>query len=201
MRRRLLTLFLITSTLLCLAGILFWIDTSRALDSLAWSRKSTFFLRLLSLPGETPELEITCAADSPANLPLAFTSTPIGTFPPPTSRISIWSMYTHPHLLRSIECSRVKLFAASTADVLAHKVSIPPSTPVGITLRLPWSLATALLAAPLLLRIAAAAVTRARRRHAVSHNRCPVCRYDLRAHTPGQSCPECGTPLPPVASP
>jgi hypothetical protein len=24
---------------------------------------------------------------------------------------------------------------------------------------------------------------------------CPTCRYDLRAHTPGQSCPECGTPI------
>jgi hypothetical protein len=25
---------------------------------------------------------------------------------------------------------------------------------------------------------------------------CPTCTYDLRAHTPGQRCPECGTPIP-----
>jgi hypothetical protein len=28
---------------------------------------------------------------------------------------------------------------------------------------------------------------------------CPTCRYDLRAHAPGQSCPECGTSIPPPA--
>jgi hypothetical protein len=26
--------------------------------------------------------------------------------------------------------------------------------------------------------------------------RCPVCKYDLRAHKPGQRCPECGTEIP-----
>jgi len=25
---------------------------------------------------------------------------------------------------------------------------------------------------------------------------CPNCRYDLRAHTPGDKCPECGTTIP-----
>ena len=25
---------------------------------------------------------------------------------------------------------------------------------------------------------------------------CPMCSYDLRAHAPGQKCPECGTPVP-----
>ena len=25
---------------------------------------------------------------------------------------------------------------------------------------------------------------------------CPTCSYDLRAHAPGQACPECGTPRP-----
>lgn len=28
------------------------------------------------------------------------------------------------------------------------------------------------------------------------NNLCPTCRYDLRAHSPGQTCPECGTPIP-----
>ncbi len=27
--------------------------------------------------------------------------------------------------------------------------------------------------------------------------KCPTCSYDLRAHHPGQKCPECGTPIPP----
>ena len=25
---------------------------------------------------------------------------------------------------------------------------------------------------------------------------CPICHYDLRAHKPGQKCPECGTEIP-----
>jgi hypothetical protein len=30
---------------------------------------------------------------------------------------------------------------------------------------------------------------------------CPTCRYDLRAHAPGQSCPECNTPIPALSRP
>ena len=30
---------------------------------------------------------------------------------------------------------------------------------------------------------------------------CPKCSYDLRAHRPGQKCPECGTPIPQTPSP
>ncbi len=40
-------------------------------------------------------------------------------------------------------------------------------------------------------------------RHHPRHHRptagavpCPTCGYDLRAHYPGQKCPECGTPIP-----
>jgi hypothetical protein len=29
-----------------------------------------------------------------------------------------------------------------------------------------------------------------------SQSRCPICGYDLRAHKPGQKCPECGTEIP-----
>ena len=29
-----------------------------------------------------------------------------------------------------------------------------------------------------------------------SDNKCPICHYDLRAHKPGQKCPECGTEIP-----
>jgi hypothetical protein len=32
-------------------------------------------------------------------------------------------------------------------------------------------------------------------RHALRENLCPTCSYDLCAHTPGQRCPECGTPI------
>jgi len=35
--------------------------------------------------------------------------------------------------------------------------------------------------------------TEGRRR---SHGLCLICGYDLRAHRPGQRCPECGTPIP-----
>jgi hypothetical protein len=44
----------------------------------------------------------------------------------------------------------------------------------------------------------------ARRRHRFIEGLCPICSYDLRAHSPGQSCPECGTPIsidPPAAKP
>lgn len=34
-----------------------------------------------------------------------------------------------------------------------------------------------------------------RRSHPPQPSLCPNCSYDLRAHTPGQSCPECGTPI------
>jgi len=34
-----------------------------------------------------------------------------------------------------------------------------------------------------------------RRRHR-RQGLCPTCSYDLRAHHPGQKCPECGTPIP-----
>ena len=30
---------------------------------------------------------------------------------------------------------------------------------------------------------------------------CPTCSYDLRAHKPGDKCPECGTPIPAIQSP
>ncbi len=33
------------------------------------------------------------------------------------------------------------------------------------------------------------------RRKAKSVGLCPTCSYDLRAHTPGSNCPECGTPI------
>ncbi len=31
-------------------------------------------------------------------------------------------------------------------------------------------------------------------------NRCPQCHYDLRAHNPGATCPECGTLIPPQSA-
>jgi sterol desaturase/sphingolipid hydroxylase (fatty acid hydroxylase superfamily) len=31
--------------------------------------------------------------------------------------------------------------------------------------------------------------------------RCPICKYDLRAHQHGQKCPECGTEIPPPGPP
>jgi hypothetical protein len=37
-----------------------------------------------------------------------------------------------------------------------------------------------------------------RRRTPAGH--CPTCRYDLRAHAPGQKCPECGTVIPTARS-
>ncbi|HVS69754.1 MAG TPA: hypothetical protein VHQ47_00695 [Phycisphaerae bacterium] len=38
-------------------------------------------------------------------------------------------------------------------------------------------------------------LARLRRNHARHQNRCPTCGYDLRAHTPGQRCPECGSQI------
>jgi len=35
-----------------------------------------------------------------------------------------------------------------------------------------------------------------RRRKAIDERLCESCRYDLRAHLPGQRCPECGTVIP-----
>lgn len=34
-----------------------------------------------------------------------------------------------------------------------------------------------------------------RRRRAMGPGICPACHYDLRAHRPGDKCPECGTPI------
>jgi hypothetical protein len=36
-----------------------------------------------------------------------------------------------------------------------------------------------------------------RERRRVRRGLCTRCGYDLRAHRPGQKCPECGTPIPP----
>jgi len=35
-----------------------------------------------------------------------------------------------------------------------------------------------------------------RQEHRLTHNLCPTCAYDLRAHKPGGQCPECGTLIP-----
>ncbi|HEX2970752.1 MAG TPA: hypothetical protein VHP11_00365 [Tepidisphaeraceae bacterium] len=35
-----------------------------------------------------------------------------------------------------------------------------------------------------------------RRTRRIARGLCPICGYDLRAHRPGQRCPECGTPIP-----
>ena len=40
-----------------------------------------------------------------------------------------------------------------------------------------------------------------RRREEVPERACEVCRYDLRAHSAGQRCPECGTMIPVKAHP
>jgi hypothetical protein len=40
---------------------------------------------------------------------------------------------------------------------------------------------------------------RRRRRYRAEHGLCVACGYDLRAHRPGQKCPECGTQVPAVA--
>jgi hypothetical protein len=37
---------------------------------------------------------------------------------------------------------------------------------------------------------------RSSRARTSSQTRCPICGYDLRAHKPGQKCPECGTEIP-----
>ena len=34
-----------------------------------------------------------------------------------------------------------------------------------------------------------------RHRYRVRHGLCPTCSYDLRAHKPGDKCPECGTSI------
>ena len=41
---------------------------------------------------------------------------------------------------------------------------------------------------------------RRRARNRLRRGLCPNCAYDLRAHAPGQICPECGTPILPQAS-
>lgn len=33
-----------------------------------------------------------------------------------------------------------------------------------------------------------------------TRNQCTGCGYDLRAHAPGATCPECGTPIPPPSA-
>jgi hypothetical protein len=39
------------------------------------------------------------------------------------------------------------------------------------------------------------------RRRAIRGNLCPTCSYDLRAHNPGQRCPECGAQIPCPSTP
>jgi uncharacterized paraquat-inducible protein A len=39
---------------------------------------------------------------------------------------------------------------------------------------------------------------RARQLQRQNRRRCRKCNYDLRAHQPGDRCPECGTPAPPA---
>jgi hypothetical protein len=53
-----------------------------------------------------------------------------------------------------------------------------------------WPIALSLLLPALFLR------SWRRHRHASRQGLCPTCHYDLRAHHPGDKCPECGTPIP-----
>jgi hypothetical protein len=57
-----------------------------------------------------------------------------------------------------------------------------------------WSITLAALPLPVWWILT---VRRRQRERRVRHGRCPHCSYDLRAHAPGQACPECGTPVSP----
>ena len=68
--------------------------------------------------------------------------------------------------------------------------------------RLPhWAIAL-LIGSPLLFAACRSQIRRRRRRRRERRGQCASCGYDLRAHNPGDKCPECGTakPAPPTAA-
>ena len=71
----------------------------------------------------------------------------------------------------------------------------PLTTIARITVLPYWFLLTLFLAYPILYPLTRR--LRAWRTNLKNHQGlCPTCAYDLRAHTPGTNCPECGTPAP-----
>ena len=88
-------------------------------------------------------------------------------------------------------------FWISTSDCHYINLRIRSSTVnFNYCLRLPfWPLMLLMLCAPtLLVRL------ERRKRAAIKQGLCRTCNYDLRAHTSGQKCPECGTTIPLASS-
>lgn len=87
---------------------------------------------------------------------------------------------------------------SQTEDGLDDRSTVPPTfTPVGV-LTDEWYISSGWLYLPLigLVIYFGRKWLKERKRFLPKHNLCPTCRYDLHAHSPGQTCPECGTPIP-----
>jgi hypothetical protein len=199
MKKRNKKMFVVVVTLLTLISAGLWIFSYFGYVGMNFSVKNRFFM--LARTDGAGECHLVLSTNPPVGefLRLVLYGNSMPAIPSPTDpTVRNWYVYDTPHELRDFEYARGRLMAASAADIFGHRIPLapPPGSPAVVSLRAPFwalTLAMALIPAVVASRRAVRGVREAQR---ARHGLCLQCGYNLRAHKPGDKCPECGMVIP-----
>ena len=192
MKRRAFTILSAGSLVFCLATLTLWVRSYGYLDAVAVQRWDQYVLESRAGALTMARISRTFGSRRSGTRPVAFSDR--WTCVNPSYRISTVGRVRPPgarHGALGFGWSDTKLWGSigsgsGWSDFHGATVTVPHACPVVITAIMPI-------------------VWLARRVRAWSHQKrqdrirlglCTVCAYDLRAHAPGQLCPECGMAIP-----